>query len=89
MASISLGKVRQMVRAVFGEDADIISEDEFTYPNRSSPSDNGLIIVGSYGNRESANYNIYNKQDYQDINDAFKAGQKLKPRLFSKGYRKS
>lgn len=87
MASISLGKVRHMVRAVFGEDAEIILENEFSYPNRSS-SDNGLIVVGSYGERESANYNIYNRQDYQDIKNAFEAGQKLKPRLFSEGYRK-
>lgn len=87
MASISLGKVRHMVRSVFGEDAEIIKEDEFSYPNRSS-SDNGLIIVGSYGKRESANYNIYNRNDWLEIKNAFEAGQKLKPRLFSEGYRK-
>ena len=87
MASISLGKVRHMVRAVFGEDVEIIREDEFSYPNRSS-SDNGLIVIGSYDNRESANYNIYNKNDWLEIKNAFEAGQKLKPRLFSEGYRK-
>ena len=78
---------RVAAQAVFDFPTKIIQEDSAYYPNRSH-TDHGEILIRINDRWDYSNYNIYNKNDWLEIKNAFEAGQKLKPRLFSEGYRK-